>query len=324
MFIGKLFRGMFFGLAACLALPAAAQGDYPNKLVRVVVPYPAGGIVDVIARAITEKMSIAWGQPIVIDAKPGANSNIGTEQVALARPDGYTLLFTGPAFMANPRFYEKLSWSEKSFAGVGVAVWAPSMLVVPATSPAKTAAEFVADAKAKPGALNFGNPGVGSSIHLNAMIFFDAAGIKVTDVQYRGQPPIILDLLENRVQVTFASVGLVAQHVKEGKLRALGVVGKERSPQLPDVPTFAEAGYTAANVVPWYGFLAPAATPRPVIDKIVAGINAAVADAEVKKKLEAMGVAPAAPMGADEIQRMIAADTEKLAKVIKDSNIKLE
>jgi len=324
MIWSQIAKVAIVGLIALGAVPAAAQGEFPNKLIRVIVPYPAGGIVDVIARAITERLSATWGQPIVVEAKPGANSNLGTEQVAQSRPDGYTWLFTGPAFMANPRFYDKLSWSEKSFAGVGVAVWAPSLLVVPAASPAKTAAEFVAFAKSKPGELNFGNPGVGSSIHLNAMIFVDQTGIKLTDVQYRGQPPAILDLLENRIQMTLASQALIVQHVKEGKLRALAIVGKERSAQLPDVPTFAEAGYPAANVVPWYGFLVPAATPRPVIDKIVAGINGALADADTKKRLEAMGVATAAPLNADEIARTISLDTEKFAKVIKDSNIKLE
>ena len=324
MRIVSLASVVALALFATISGPARAQGEYPNKLIKVVVPYPAGGIVDVIARAITERISATWGKPIVVEAKPGANSNIGTEQVALARPDGYTWLFTGPAFMANPRFYKNLSWNEKSFAGVGIAVWAPSVMVVPAASPAKTVAEFVARAKAKPGELNFGNPGVGSSIHLNAMIFIDSVGIKLTDVQYKGQPPAILDLLEDRIQVTLASTALIAQHVKEGKLRALAIVGKERSAQLPDVPTFSEAGFPAANVVPWYGFLVPAATPRPVIDKIVAGINAAVADPETKKKLEVMGVATAVPLDADGIARTIAADTANFAKVIETSNIKLE
>jgi tripartite-type tricarboxylate transporter receptor subunit TctC len=324
MRFGAWIAALLVSAAASIGGPASAQGEYPNKLIKVVVPYPAGGIVDTIARAVTERLSVTWSQPIVVEAKPGANSNIGTEQVALARPDGYTWLFTGPAFMANPRFYKNLSWSEKSFVGVGIAVWAPSVMVLHPSTPAKTVGEFVALAKAKPGEFNFGNPGVGSSQHLNAMVLFDQTGIRLTDVQYRGQPPLILDLLENRVHMTLSSTGLIAQHVKEGKLRALAIVGKDRSEQLPEVPTFAEAGFPAANVVPWYGFLAPAATPRPIVDKIVAGINAAVGEPETRKRLEAMGVAAARPMNADEIAKTIAADAATFAKVIADANIKLE
>jgi tripartite-type tricarboxylate transporter receptor subunit TctC len=308
--------------AASIGTPAIAQ-QFPSRPVRVIVPYPAGGIVDSVARAVTDKLSQDWGQPVIVDARPGANSNIGTEAVARAPADGYTWLITGPAFMANPTLYGNLSWSEKSFVGIGAAAWVPSMLVVH-PSLANDLAGFVALAKQKPGAMNYGNPGIGSSIHLNTALFLAEAGIEVQSVAYKGQPQGILDLMENRIQMQFTSVGLIAQHVRSGKLKALAVVGRNRARDLPDVPTLAEAGYPGANVVPWYGFLAPSGTPGELVTRINRSILTALADPAVQTRLRDLGCDVVAPMDPGQLADLVRTDTERYVKVIRSANIKAE
>ena len=313
-------------IAAMLAgSPAAArsQTDYPNRRVHVIVPYPAGGIVDIVTRIVTEKVSALWGTPFVIEAKPGANSNLGTDFAARAEPDGYTWTFLGPAVMANPRIYPNLRWSEKSFTGVGVIAWAPAAMVVNPGSPANSVKEFVDLAKKQPGVLNYGNAGIGSSVHLNSVIFMNGTGTQITSVPYKGQPPAILDLMADRIHVKFASIGLVAQHAQEKKIKALAVIGNRRSPLLPDVPTMAEAGYPETNVVPWYGFAVQRGVPQPVVDKINAAIGQALGDPNVRRLLEVQALQPVEPMSPQQIAELMAKDTERYAKVIQDANIKL-
>lgn len=320
------------GLAAATALlllvgtqqaAAQAQTDFPNRRIHVIVPYPAGGIVDIVTRITTEKLSQLWGQPIIVEAKPGANSNLGTDLAARAEPDGYTWTFMGPAVMANPRIYSNLRWSEKSFTGVGVVAWAPAAMVVNPSSPASTVKGFVELARKSPDALNYGNAGIGSSVHLNTAIFMHGTGTRITSVPYKGQPPAILDLFADRIHLMFASIGLVAQHVQDKKLKALAVIGPKRSPLLPDIPTMAEAGYPAINVVPWYGFAVPKDVPQPVVDKIVAGVNEALKDPNVRSLLEKQALQPVDPMTPQQIADLIAKDTERYANVIRDANIKI-
>jgi tripartite-type tricarboxylate transporter receptor subunit TctC len=259
----------------------------------------------------------------VVEAKPGANSNLGTEFVAKSEPDGYTWGFMGPAVMANPRIYSNLRWSEKSFTSVGVVAWAPAAMVVNPGSPANSVKEFVALAKASPGSLNYGNAGIGSSVHLNTAIFMNGTQTQITSVPYKGQPPAILDLFADRIHLMFASIGLVAQHVEEKKLKALAVIGNQRSELLPSVPTMAEAGYPEINVVPWYGFAVPRGVPQPVVEKIVAGIGEALKDPQVRSLLAKQALQPVEPMTAQQIADLIAIDTERYAKVIREANIKL-
>ncbi|MEQ1648904.1 MAG: tripartite tricarboxylate transporter substrate binding protein [Hyphomicrobiaceae bacterium] len=310
-------------MASCLGATAKAQSDFPNRRIHVIVPYPAGGIVDHVTRIVADKLSSIWGQPIVVEAKPGANSNLGTDQVARAEPDGYTWTFMGPAVMANPRIYSNLRWSEQSFTGVGVVAWAPAAMVVNPASPATSVKSFIELAKASPATLNYGNAGVGSSVHLNTEIFMYGTGTKLTSVPYKGQPPAILDLLADRIHVKFASIGLVAQHAQENKLKALAVIGNNRSPFLPGVPTMAEAGYPAINVVPWYGFAVPRGVPQPVVEKIVATVNQALQDPTVRKRLEQLALEPVAPMTASQIADLITKDSENYARIIRNANIKL-
>ena len=309
-----------FGLVACAA---NAQGNFPNKPIRVIVPYPAGGIVDVISRVISDKLSILWGQPFITEARPGANSNIGTDAVARAAPDGYTWLITGPAITANPALGTNAAWDpKKDFTALGVAAWSAAAIVVPANSPANSLKELVALAKAKP--LNYGNPGTGSSIHLSTELFKQVAGINLQAVGYKGQPQIITDLLGGQLDVAFAATGLITQHVQAGKLKALGVIGRERLKQLPNVPTLIEAGYPEAGVTAWYTFFTRAGAPREVLEKINADLAQVLVMAEVKEKMEKLGGEAAQPMSLADMGRMISADTDRWSAVIKAGNIKAE
>jgi len=303
--------------------PARAQSDYPAKRITVIVPYPAGGIVDNVTRIMTDKIAEIWKATIIVEAKPGANSNLGNDFVARAEPDGYTWTFMGPSVMANPRIYANLRWTEKSFTPVAIAAWAPAAMVVPPDFKANTVAEFVALAKADPKAMMYGNAGIGSSVHLNTAIFANGTGIELTNVPYKGQPPAIIDLLAGRIHVKFASIGLVAQHVQDKKLKALAVIGTKRSPMLPDVPTMSEAGFPEVNVVPWYGFAVPRGVPKSIVDKINAAFNEALRDPAVQKRLEQQALQPLEPMSPEQIAGIVEKDTEKYAKVIRDANIRL-
>jgi tripartite-type tricarboxylate transporter receptor subunit TctC len=311
-------------LAALLtaAGPAAAQSDYPNRRIHVIVPYPAGGIVDIATRIVTDKLSETWRQPIIVEAKPGANGNVAWELAARAEPDGYSWVFIGPAVMANPHMYANLRWNEKSFVPAGATVWAPSVFVVHPSLPVGTMSEFIDHARRHPGTLNWGSPGLGTSQHLNAVIFLNATRLDMLSVPYAGQPPAILDLMANRVQLKVASIGLVAEHIKRGALKPLAVLGATRSPLLPDVPTMTEAGYPEINVVPWYGYAVPRGTPQPVVEKILAGFVEAMKSPRVRELLEKQALQPMEPMSGQELAALYAADAEKYAKVIRDTGMR--
>jgi tripartite-type tricarboxylate transporter receptor subunit TctC len=302
---------------------AHAQTDFPNRRIHVVVPYPAGGISDIVTRIVTDKLSEMWRQPIVVEAKPGANGSLAWEQVSRAEPDGYTWTFVAPGIMANPRMQANLRWTEKSFVPVGAAAWAPSVLVVHPSLPISTVTDFIEYVRKRPGTLNWGNPGAGTSQHLNTAIFLNATKLDMVMVPYGGQPAAILDLMANRMQFNIASIGLVAQHINSGALKPLSVLGTTRSSLLPNVPTMSEAGYPEINVVPWYGYAAPGGTPQPIVDKIAAGFNEALKVPKVRELLEKQGLQPIEPMSASELAALYAADTEKYAKVIREAAIKM-
>jgi tripartite-type tricarboxylate transporter receptor subunit TctC len=303
--------------------PAAAQSDYPSRRINVLVPYPAGGIVDIAMRVVTEKVSKILGQPITIENKPGANGNLGTDLAARAEPDGYTWVFMGPATLANPHIYPGLRWSEKSFTTVGITSWAPAALIVNPSSPANTVKEFVELAKKSPGALNFGNAGVGSSSHLNAVLFMQGNGIQLTTVPYTGQPAFLTDMMADRIQFGVAAIGLSAEHVKAKKLKALAVIGNQRSSLLPDVPTMTEAGFGANNLVPWYGLAVPKDTPRPIAERINAAINEALKDASIRELYEKQALDVIEPKQLKDIEAIVAKDSDLYARIVKDANIKI-
>src|SRR6478672_6882051 len=262
--------GFAMGMAVLLGGGAAqAQSNYPNRAIHIVVPYPAGGIVDIVARAVTEQVGRDWKQSIVVEARSGANSNIGTLAVARSEGDGYTWLVTGPAVLVNPTLYKDAGWDPlRDFKCVGLAVWNQSVALVHPSMPVKTIAEFVALAKSRPGQFNFGNPGTGSSIDLSAQKLFQAAGIKLTNVGYKGQPQALIDLMTNLMHFEIVSLELALPHIIAGGVKPLAVLTPKRVADLPDVPTIAEAGFPEATYVPWYGVYVQARTPDAIVENI--------------------------------------------------------
>ena len=315
------------GLAASMAAMlfgagARAESDYPNRPIHIVVPYPAGGIVDIVARAVTEQIGRDFKQAIVVEARPGANSNIGTAAVARSEPDGYTWLVTGPAVLVNPVLYKDAGWDTlKDFKCVGLAVWNQSVALVNPSMPVKTLGEFVELARAKPGQFNFGNPGTGSSIDLSAQKLFQAANIKLTNIGYKGQPQALVDLMSNLMHFEIVSLALALPHIKQGTVKPLAVFTDKRVPDLPDVPTIAEAGYAEAAYVPWYGIYVPATTPDALVAKIHAGINAALENPQVQRELSVADI-PGKPMRLNDLAGLMRADHDKLRGVIEASGIK--
>jgi tripartite-type tricarboxylate transporter receptor subunit TctC len=314
--------GVAAGVAATLlGASARAETDYPVRPIHVVVPYPAGGIVDIVARAVTEQVGRDLKTPIVIEARPGANSNIGTASVARSAADGYTWLVTGPAVLVNPMLYKDAGWDTmKDFKCVGLAVWNQSVALVNPTMPAKTLAEFVELARSRPGQFNFGNPGTGSSIDLTAQKLFQAAGIKLTNIGYKGQPQALVDLMTNLMHFEIVSLALALPHIKQGTVKPLAVFTEKRVPDLPDVPTIAEAGYAGAAYIPWYGIYVSAATPDALVVKIHDAIDKALQNPDVQRELSVADI-PGKPMPLNELAGLMQADHDKLTKVVKDSGM---
>jgi tripartite-type tricarboxylate transporter receptor subunit TctC len=320
--------GLALGFATSLTLllghTAQAQDNYPNRAIHIVVPYPAGGIVDIVARAVTEQVGRDWKQTVVVEAQPGGNSNIGTAAVARSEPDGYTWLVTGPAALVNPTLYKDAGWDAmKGLKCVGLAIWNQSVAVVNPSLPVKTLAEFVELARSKPGQLNFGNPGVGSSIDLTAQKLFQAANIKLTNVGYKGQPPALIDLMTDLMNLEVVSLALALPHIKEGKIKPLAVFTEKRVADLPDVPTIAEAGYPGASYVSWYGIYVPAGTPDAISTKINDGINKALLNPDVQRQLSIADI-PGKPMSLGELAALMKADHDKLTAVVKTQGLALQ
>lgn len=316
------------GVALCAGLlpasPVQAQSNYPNRPIRIVVPYPAGGIVDIVARAVTEQVGRDWKTPVVIEARPGANSNIGTAAVAHSEPDGYTWLVTGPAVLVNPGLYKDAGWDAmKDFKCVGLAVWNQSVALVHPSMPAKTIAEFVELARSKPGQFNFGNPGTGSSIDLSAQKLFQAANIKLTNVGYKGQPQALIDLITNLMHFEIVSLALALPHIKQGTVKPLAVLTDKRVADLPDVPTIAEAGFPQAAYLPWYGIYVPAATPDALVEKIHDAIDKALQNPDVQRQLSVSDI-PGKPMPLKDLAALMKADFEKLSVVVKTAGMALQ
>ncbi|MBX9647732.1 MAG: tripartite tricarboxylate transporter substrate binding protein [Xanthobacteraceae bacterium] len=318
--VAILALGFALGLTP-LGGSAQAQSNYPNRAIHIIVPYPAGGIVDIVARAVAEQVGRDWKQTVVVEARPGGNSNIGTAAAARSDPDGYTWLVTGPAALVNPTLYKDAGWDAmKGLKCVGLAIWNQSVAVVNPSLPVKTLAEFVALARSKPGQLNFGNAGTGSSLDLTAQKLFQAADIKLTNVGYRGQPPALIDLITDIMNFEIVSLALALPHIKEGKIRPLAVFTEQRVADLPDVPTIAEAGYPGASYVSWYGIYVPAATPDAIVEKINDGINKALLNPDVQKQLSIADI-PGKPMSLAELAALMKADHDRLTAVVKASGM---
>jgi tripartite-type tricarboxylate transporter receptor subunit TctC len=297
--------------------------DYPTRPVRFVVGYPAGGSTDIIARLIGQRLSDRLGQQFVIENKPGAGNNIGTETVVKADPDGYTVLLVNPANFINASLYTKLNFNFiRDIAPVASFLRVPNVMTVAKEVPAKTVAEFIDYVKANPGKVNLASSGNGTSVHLSGEMFMAMTGAKMLHVPYRGAAPATTDLLGNRVQVMFDNMPSIIGHIRGGALRALAVTTATRSPELPEVPTVAETipGYEASAL---FGMGAPAKTPPEIIEKLNREINEVMAEPEIKKRLTELGGEPliATPQA---FGAMIAAETEKWEKVVKYAGITLD
>ncbi|MBB6309789.1 Bug family tripartite tricarboxylate transporter substrate binding protein [Xanthobacter tagetidis] len=289
------------GAAGLLSGTAAfAQGadGWPNRPITIIVPVAAGGIIDLLSRAVGDVLSPVLKTPIVTEPRPGADHMIGTRFVARAEPDGYTWLFASVPFTVSPALSRNPGFDPVAdFAPLQMIASSPNVLVVPASVPAKTVKEFVALVKSKPGEFNYANPGNGSSNHLGMEMLKQVAGLDIMGIVYKGQPPAIVDLLAGRVQAMMISSSLVGQYVANGTLRALAVVAPSRLTALPDVPTIAEAGYPDVNVVPWFGLFAPAKTPAPILAKARGALHDALAGQDLQGKIRNIGAVPYPPNG---------------------------
>lgn len=319
-------RRQFLRLAAAAAvLPAsfrvARAETYPSRPVHLIVPFPPGGPSDITARLVAQRLSERLGQPFIVENRPGAASNIGTEAVVKAAPDGYTLLLAVTSGAINASLYEKLNFNFiRDIAPVGGIMRVPHVMTIAPTFPAKTVAEFIAYAKAHPGKVNFASGGNGSGAHVAGELFKMMTGVTMTHVPYRGEANAVPDLIAGQVHVIFAILSGAMGNIKSGRVRALAVTTATRSPALPDLPTVADVvpGYEVSS---WQGIGAPRNTPKEIVDKLNKEINAGFADSKFKERLAALGGTPLAGSPAD-FAKLIAEETEKWRKVVKFSGAK--
>jgi tripartite-type tricarboxylate transporter receptor subunit TctC len=319
-----LRRGVTAIFLATLTVSAFAQ-SYPTKTIRVVVPFPAGGGTDIIAREVMNKMSTTLGWSFVIDNKPGSGGNLGVDAVAKAAPDGYTIALGQSSNLAiNPSLFSKMPYdSVKDLAPISLVASSPMVLVVGADSPFKTLADVVAASKAKPGSLNFATSGNGTVAHLSGEVFQKAAGIKFTHVPYKGAAQATTDLIGGQVQLSMSSVPTLIGHIRSGKMRPIAVTSLTRVDDIPQVPTIAESGYKGFETITWFGFVAPAHTPKDIVSKLNAEINKALQSPEVKKKLSDQG-ADILGGSPEKFGALIKSDIAYWAPVIKESGAKLD
>jgi tripartite-type tricarboxylate transporter receptor subunit TctC len=317
-------RALFSVIIAMIALPggASAQTTYPAKPVRILVPFPPGGPADALARIVGDKLGQALGQPFVIENKPGAGGNIGMEQGAKAAADGYTLTLapTGNLTIA-PSLYAKLPYDPaKDYAPITVLATVPNILIVHPSVPARSVAELIALAKAKPGTLNYASPGNGSGPHLAGELLKSMAGIDLVHVPFNGVGPAMTGVLAGDVQMSFAQSSAALPHVKSGKVIALGVASRKRIAAAPELPTIAEAGLPGFDVTSWYALVAPAGTPATVVDRLHAEIVKVLGSADVREKIAALGAEPVGntPVEFTAMQR---AEAARWAKLAREANI---
>jgi len=309
-------------LALLVLLPSlAAAEEFPVKPIRLIVPFPAGGPNDIIARVIGQRMSELAGQPILIDNRGGQGGVLGTDTVAKASPDGYTIAISSAGALAISPSMEKVAYDTLvDFTPVTLIATVPEMLVVATNVPAKTMAELIALAKAQPGKLNFASSGPGSLPHLAGELFKLTAKIDIVHVPYRGAAPAVNDLLGQQVQMTFLDLPVLLPQIKPGSLRAIAVGSAERAPTAPEVPTTAEAGFPDLRIENWYGMVAPKGTPKEIVAALNRLATQAMADASVKEKLAAQG-ATLVGDSPEHFRAFIADETAKWAKVIKDAGV---
>lgn len=320
----KFLASLLASFGVLYPCPGQSQ-PYPSKPIRIVVPFTAGGGNDLLARTIGERLNAAWGQPVLVDNRPGAAGNIGAEVAARAAPDGYTLLIApNSVFTINPSLYDKVAFDPiKSFVPVSLLGTGPIVLVVNSAVPANSLKELIALAKSKPDGLSYASFGSGSPPHLSAELFKSMTAVKMVHVPYKGAAPAVTDLLGGQVQVLFAPMNTVLAHIKSGKLRALGVASNKRFAYLPDLPTIAEAGVPGYYSDAWFGLVMPAGTPKEIVDKLNREVGKILAQADVKERLSAQGIEPSTTTP-EEFAALIKTDLIRWAKVIRESGARAE
>ncbi len=313
----------FRTLALLLALTcggAFAQG-YPSKPVKIIVPFPPGGATDIVTRIVAQKLTETWGQSVIVENRSGAGGNIGGEAAANSPPDGYTLFMTsGSIVTANQYIYKKMPFDPaKDLIAITNVASGPQVIVVNPNFPAKTLKEFMDAARAKPGVLNYGHAGIGSQTHLAAENFLSAANLDITSVPYKGENPAMTDLVANQINMAAANIAGAIGFINQGKLRALAVTGKQRSPQLPDVPTVAETMPGFENIG-WFGLMAPAGTPKEVIDKVYRDTAKLLDSIEMRARFYVLGMVPVGNSPA-EFAEAIREESARWAKVVRERKI---
>ena len=310
---------------AALTLPALTLAQaFPAKPVKIVVPYPPGGTNDIVVRLLAQKLGDSMGQPFVVENKPGASGNLGAEQVARAAPDGYTLLLVTTGHSIHPSLYKNLRYNIKTdLTPVSELTRGPMLVMVTPSLPYKTVQDVIAAAKAKPGSINFGSAGNGSSTHLATELLSSMAGVKMTHIPYSGSAPAMADVMAGNAQLVMDLMFSALPQVNGGKLRAIAITGAKRSSLLPNVPTVAESGVPGFETLAWNGLMAPANTPKPIIDKLNAEIHKALDAPDMKERLRAQGFEPS-PGTPEQFGALIRSEIDRWAKVVKTSGAKVE
>jgi tripartite-type tricarboxylate transporter receptor subunit TctC len=307
----------------CISGGAAAQA-WPAKPIRYIVPFPPAGATDITARIVADKISGPLGQPVVVENRPGAAGNVGTEMVVKATPDGYTILQATVAQSISETLYTKLSFSfERDLAPAAMVALVPNVMIVHPDVPAKTVQEFIALAKSRPGKINFASSGSGTSIHMSAEMFKMMTGVDIVHIPYKGSGPALTDLLGGQVSVMFDNLTSSIGYIKAGRLRALAVTTVKRYPELPNVPTINESGVPGYEASAWFGIVVPKATPREIVNRINSEVNKAIALPDIREKLAQQG-AEATPLTPEQFGAFIHNEVVKWAKVVKASGAKVE
>ena len=320
LFIASSRQLVFAAAAAVLMVQPVCAQNYPNRPIRLVVPFSPGGAADVPGRILTQKMSEALGQQVVVDNRPGAGSTIGAEQVAKAPPEGYTLLTMSNTHFVSAALYKKLAYdSLADYAPVTQVTSAPNIVVVHPSLPAKTIRELIALAKSKPGKIDYASSGNGSTQHLTGALFTKMAGIEMTHIPYRGSGPVTADLLGGQVMVAFPGIAGMLPHIKAGKLRALAVTSAKRSPELPQVPTVAEAGVKGYDVTAWFGVAGPKGMPRDIALRLHAELLRILKNPEVQKLLLSAGQEVAWQDTPELFGEMLKVESAKWARMVRES-----
>ena len=311
--------------AAAMLLPSLAAAEYPDRPIRLIIPFAAGGATDILGRSVADFLGKEFKQSIIVENKPGANTSVAADFVTHAPADGYTLLIAAASTLVlNPLLYKKPTIDPKAFRPLSIMVEVPLIMVVNKAVPAQSVAEFAAYAKANPGKVNYASSGAGGPLHLAGELFNISAGVQMTHVPYRGSAPALTDLISGQVQVMFDPVSSSLEHVRGGSLRALGVTAAERASLLPDLPTVAESGFSDFRATAWYGVVAPKGLPDELARRLVAACDKALADPAFRKPLENLGYVVMQPGGEPAFARFIEQEHDRWSKVIKSQNISLD